>query len=390
MPAITTFELFWIFLKLGLTSFGGPVAHLGYFRVEFVEKRQWLDERSYADLVALCQFLPGPSSSQVGMGIGLLQKGLRGALAAWVGFTLPSALLLLAFALCLTHFPHLLPSGALHGLKIVAVAVVAQAVWSMGKSLCPDKTRIALMLVASMISLGVGGVYGQLSAIALGACVGLLGYRAHPIAQASPLTVRLSKASGVFWLCAFAFLLLLLPLFTEPLVALANGFYRAGALIFGGGHVMLPLLQAETVATGWVDNDVFLAGYGAAQAVPGPLISFAAFLGAQSNLPIHPLVAALVCVTAICLPAFCLIAGALPFWESIRQKPLAQAALCGVNASVVGLLLAALYQPVWVSAIFSFKDVALAGAAWLCLVKLKMPPWLLVVACALVGALLGF
>lgn len=385
----SVWPIFWIFLKLGCSAFGGPVAHLEYFRQAFVEKRKWLDAQSYAELVALCQFLPGPSSSQVGMALGLSQAGLKGALAAWIGFTLPSALLMLALAMGLNSFAHLVPTGALHGLKVAAVAVVAQAVWSMGRSLCPDAPRISLMIGAALIALLMPGVAGQLSAIGLGLVVGLCLLPSAPANSISALRLPLSKTTAVVCLALFIALFGAAFICRLPWVQLFDSFYRSGALIFGGGHVMLPLLEAHTVANGWVSHEAFMAGYGAAQAMPGPLISFAAFLGASSSLMQTPWLAALVCVSAICLPAFLLIAGALPFWQTLRQLPWAQRALMGINASVVGLLIAALYQPVWVSAIFSAKDLALALGAWLALAVWRLAPWMVVLLCAAFGALVG-
>jgi chromate transporter len=388
-PRASAAEVFLAFLKLGLTSFGGPIAHLGYFREEFVTRRQWLDERAYADLVALCQFLPGPASSQVGLAIGLSRAGYLGALAAWTGFTLPSALALVLFAFGIAALGDALGSAWLHGLKIAAVAVVANAVLGMMRSLTPDKERATLAVAAAGIALMVPTSLGQLGAIALGAVAGLVLVRGAAVTGHVSLPVNVGRGAGVLWLLLFFLLLIGLPVLASRWggqgIALFDAFYRAGSLVFGGGHVVLPLLQAEVVPPGWVSNDAFLAGYGAAQAVPGPLFTFAAFLGAV----IGGWPAAILCLIAIFLPSFLLIAGALPFWEAIRAKPAAQAALAGVNAAVVGLLLAALYHPVWTAGIAGPKDFALAIFAFLLLYAWQVTPWLVVVLSALGAAALA-
>lgn len=382
-------SVFLIFLRLGLTSFGGPIAHLGYFRDEFVTRRRWLSERSYGDLVALCQFLPGPASSQVGIALGLSRAGYSGALAAWAGFTLPSAVLLILFALGLTQHSSAIPAGALHGLKVVAVAVVAQAVWGMGRTLCRGAGRISLMLLATTAALLAPFAWAQVAIIASAGLAGLLLFKPTPSTAHDPLPIPIRRRTGAMWLALFLMLLLGLPLLAQALpyqvLALADAFYRTGSLVFGGGHVVLPLLQAEVVPRQWVSNDVFLAGYGAAQAVPGPLFTFAAFLGAAIN----PWWGGLIALLAIFTPSFLLIIGALPFWESLRQSPRTQAALAGVNAAVVGLLLAALYQPVWTSAIFSVQDLGLALIALLALMLWKLPPWLVVIGSGVLGWLLS-
>lgn len=392
MPATPTddrrpWSILLIFLRLGLTSFGGPVAHLGYFRQEFVSRRGWLSEAAYAELIAIAQFMPGAASSKVGMAIGLSQAGYRGALAAWLGFTLPSALLLMAFALGLAGQGDALASGALHGLKIVAVAIVAQAVWGMARSLCPDTPRRVLMLVAAAVALLVPGAFGQL-AIILGvglAGVALLDTKAQTLAD--PLPIAISRRAGALWLALFGALLVGLPLLAHvadsPLLSLFEVFYRTGALVFGGGHVMLPLLQAEVVPNGWLGNDLFLAGYGATQAMPGPLFTFAAFLGTA----IAGVVGGLLCLLAIFAPSFLLLVGVLPFWARLRTRPRLQAALAGVNAGVVGLLLATLYQPVGTGAVGSVLDFSLVLLALVALMVGKLPPWLVVMAGALVGLL---
>ena len=385
--------VFLVFLRLGLTSFGGPVAHLGYFREELVVRRRWLSERNYADLVALCQFLPGPASSQVGMALGLARAGYPGALAAWLGFTLPSAVALILFALGLAHWGDAVPAGLLHGLKVVAVAVVAQAVWGMARSLCPDAPRTSLMAVAACAVLWWSSAWAQVLVLALAALVGLWTLAPGQGAAHEPLPIPVGRRAGMAWLALFVALLLGLPwaaaVFPHATLAVADAFYRAGSLVFGGGHVVLPLLQAELVPTGWVDQDTFLAGYGAAQAVPGPLFTFAAFLGASLQMGPQGVWGALVCLLAIFAPSFLLVAGALPFWEGLRAHPRMRAALAGVNAAVVGLLVAALYQPVWTSAIHTPQDVALALLAGVALMAWKLPPWLVVAACAGAGWWLG-
>ena len=385
--------VFLVFLRLGLTSFGGPVAHLGYFREALVVRRRWLSERNYADLVALCQFLPGPASSQVGMALGLARAGYPGALAAWLGFTLPSAVALILFALGLAHWGDAVPAGLLHGLKVVAVAVVAQAVWGMARSLCPDVPRTSLMAVAACAVLWWSSAWAQVLVLALAALVGLWTLAPGQGAAHEPLPIPVGRRAGMAWLALFVALLLGLPwaaaVFPHATLAVADAFYRAGSLVFGGGHVVLPLLQAELVPTGWVDQDTFLAGYGAAQAVPGPLFTFAAFLGASLQMGPQGVWGALVCLLAIFAPSFLLVAGALPFWEGLRAHPRMRAALAGVNAAVVGLLVAALYQPVWTSAIHTPQDVALALLAGVALMAWKLPPWLVVAACAGAGWWLG-
>lgn len=386
-------SVFLIFLRLGLTSFGGPVAHLGYFRDEFVTRRRWLSERTYADLVALCQFLPGPASSQVGIALGLSRAGYGGALAAWLGFTLPSAVVLILFAMGIAQHSAAIPSGVLHGLKVVAVAVVAQAVWGMARNLCTDATRITVMLIAACIALLQTSAWGQVGVIAAAALAGPLWLKAPSPTTLDALPITLSRRTGAMWLALFLVLLAGLPLLaqftTRQDVAVIDAFYRTGALVFGGGHVVLPLLQAEVVPTLWVSNDVFLAGYGAAQAMPGPLFTFAAFLGASMQQPPTGWPGGLLCLLAIFAPSFLLVMGAMPFWESLRRSPRTQAALAGVNAAVVGLLLAALYQPVWTSAIFSARDFGLALIALVALMVWKLPPWLVVLGSAGLGWLLS-
>lgn len=392
-PPEATAAIFLAFLRLGLTAFGGPIAHLEYFRREFVERRGWLSAQAYGDLVALCQFLPGPASSQTGIGLGLMRGGLRGGLAAWLGFTLPSSLAMTAFALLLAHLGGLAHGGWLHGLKLVAVAVVAQALWGMGRSLCPDRERASLAVAAAVLAALMPGVTGQLAVIALGAVVGRWLLRPPVEAVHAPLQVSLRHRSAVVLLAAFGALLVGLPLLAaalhQPALALFSSFYQSGALVFGGGHVVLPLLQAQVVPAG-MDNSTFLAGYGAAQAVPGPLFTFAAFLGAASAQGPGGWLGAGVALLGIFLPSFLLVAGALPLWNGLRRHPAMRSALMGINAAVVGLLLAAFYDPVWTVAIHTPRDFALALAALLLLQVWKVPPWAVVVGGAAVTAILGW
>ena len=384
-------EVLAAFLRLGLTSFGGPVAHLGYFREEFVHRRRWLDDKSYADLVALCQFLPGPASSQVGLAVGLLRGGYAGALAAWIGFTLPSAAALVLFAYGASALTGPIGTGLLHGLKLTAVAIVAQAVFGMARTLEPDRARATLAVAAAIIALGAPSSWGQIGAIALGGIVGALLLRGGADVAPATLPLNVSRTLGALLLALFFALLIGLPLLAAAIPSQAlkdfDAFYRAGSLVFGGGHVVLPLLQASVVPPGWVGNDAFLAGYGAAQAVPGPLFTFAAYLGTVMEPKPNGWIGASLCLTAIFLPSFLLVIGALPFWEELRRRPVAQAALRGVNAAVVGLLLAALYQPVWTVGITNAADFALAVAAFLLLFMWQTPPWLVVMLSAAAGAL---
>ena len=392
MIKLTTAEVFLAFLKLGLTSFGGPVAHLGYFRDEFVTRRRCLQEDTYADLVALCQFLPGPASSQVGIGIGISQAGLRGGMAAWVGFTLPSALALILFAYgIMTLQASVVEVGILHGLKVVAVAVVAQAIWGMARALCPDRPRGTVAILAAALALAWPGVPGQITAISVGAILGLLYLRYDQATSQESHLFSPGKKTAVVCLGLFCILLLLLPLLAAKgpqALALVDSFYRAGALVFGGGHVVLPLLQAEVVTPGWISKDLFLAGYGAAQAVPGPLFTFSAYLGAALTLAPNGWAGALLCLGAIFLPSFLLIVGILPFWEGLRETPRVRQAMVGINAAVVGLLLAAFYDPVWSSGILSAGDFVLALAAFALLTYWKCPPWFVVVATGCAGAII--
>jgi chromate transporter len=389
-------EVFLAFLRLGLTSFGGPVAHLGYFRQDIVERRRWLDERAYVDLVALAQFLPGPSSSEVGIGIGLVRAGLPGALAAWAGFTLPSAIALTLFAFGIEQLAPAAGAGWLHGLKVAAVAVVAQAVWGMAQTMAAGRSRATLAVAAAVIVLFSPTTAGQLSAIGSGAVLGAFLFRRDGPPAQSRLVAQVGRGTAVVCLVAFFVLLAAallaagLPRGSGQTLAVFGAFYRAGSLVFGGGHVVLPLLQAAVVPPGWVTDNAFLAGYGAAQAVPGPLFTFAAFLGAVSSVPPNGIAGAALALAAIFLPAFLLVIGVLPFWQVLRTRPAAQAALNGVNAAVVGLLAAALYNPVWRSAITEPGDFALALAAFLLLTVWRTPPWLVVVLSAAGGAALSW
>jgi chromate transporter len=384
-------EVFAAFLKLGLTSFGGPIAHLGYFRAEFVERRKWLNESSYADVVALCQFLPGPASSQVGFTLGILRgNGLLGGLAAWFAFTMPSAIILFAFALGATALTGPIAEGILHGLKLVAVAVVAQAIWGMANRLTPDRERVAIALVAVAIVVFVGGSVGQISAIVIGAIAGLRLCRADGPAPTGHLSLSVSRRAGMVALALFAILFVIAPLLTARTgshgFALFDAFYRSGSLVFGGGHVVLPLLQAETVTPGWISNADFLAGYGVAQAMPGPLFTFAAYLGAVMGPPPNGLAGATIALVALSLPGLLLVYGMLPFWDMLRLRPTAQAAMRGTNAAVVGILGAALYSPVWTSAVLTPRDFAVALTGFLLLTVWKLAPWIVVVLLATAGA----
>lgn len=399
-------EVFWAFLRLGVTSFGGPVAHLGFFRESFVERRKWLSDGTYADLVALCQFLPGPASSQVGMAIGLQRAGIGGLLAAWFAFTMPSAIVLVAFAFGIASLGDDANMGWLYGLKAAAVAVVAQAVLGMAKNLTPDAKRATIAGAAMIIILLVPNPFVQVAAIVVGGVIGLVWLRGEAVrddAAKSPdagehpggdtvrqdFGVRISRRVGAAALTTFVLLLVALPILTavtgDSSLRLVDVFYRAGALVFGGGHVVLPLLEAETVATGLVGHDSFLAGYGAAQAVPGPLFTFAAFLGASTTSGPTGLIGAGIALVAIFLPAALLVIGALPFWERLRHARSVRRALMGVNAAVVGILAAALYDPVFTQGITSPATLALAVAVFIAQVKWKLPAWAAVIAAGLIG-----
>ncbi|HEX2911681.1 MAG TPA: chromate efflux transporter [Chloroflexia bacterium] len=397
------FEVLLVFARLGLTSFGGPIAHLGYFREEIVIRRKWVSEQTYADLVALCQFLPGPASSEVGISLGISRAGLLGGLAAWLGFTLPSAVALIIFAYALNALGtgsgnNLTSSGWLHGLRVVAVAVVAQAVWGMARQFSTDRLRATITVLAGIIVLIWPTGWAQILVIAGAGFSGrwLLKAKSPSAsiqAEREILRLPIPHRLAIGCLITFGLLLGLLPLLSQTTssqpVRLFDSFYRSGALVFGGGHVVLPLLQAEVVPPGWVTNDQFLAGYGAAQAVPGPLFTFSAFLGAISKPSPNGWAGGLIALAGIFLPAFLLVIGTLPFWNILRSRQVFQSALAGVNAAVVGLLLAALYDPAWTSAIQSSKDLALALAAFGLLTIWKWPPWLVVVLSAVGGLLLS-
>jgi len=390
----TSAEVFSTFLKLGLTSFGGPIAHLGYFRDELVVRRKWIDEAGYADLVALCQFLPGPASSQVGFALGLLRAGPLGAIAAWAAFTLPSALVLFIFAVTATVFSGPVGTGLLHGFKLVAVAVVAQAVWGMARSLTPDRPRAGIALAAVLVVIFISSAIGQVAAIILGAVSGIAFCRNDQTSAASRLSFGVPRWIGVACLAAFLALLVLLPIAAagsgQGGLALFDAFYRAGALVFGGGHVVLPLLQAEAVSTGWVSDDAFLAGYGITQAMPGPLFTFATYLGAVMGPEPHGAAGAAIALAAVFLPGFLLLIGALPFWDYFRTYPLAQAGMRGANAAVVGILAAALYSPVWTGSVLRPYDFAVALTGFLLLTVWKVSPWVVVVAMGAAGTGLAF
>ena len=386
-------EVLIAFLKLGLTSFGGPVAHIGYFRQAFVQRRHWLDETSFADLVALSQFLPGPASSQVVFSLGLMRGGWLGGLAASAAFTLPSAIVMVLFAYAANVMDGPLGVAVLHGLKLVAVAIVAQAVWGMATTLCPDRTRAGIALFALAIVTMTANAAGQITAIVLGGCAGALLCRSAPATAAATgqlPAIPVSRTIGAAFIVLFAILLILPPILLagparSQTLALFEAFYRSGALVFGGGHVVLPLLRDAVVAPGWVTPDAFLAGYGAAQAMPGPLFTFAAYLGAVSGPAPNGIVGAIIALVAIFLPGLLLMAGALPYWDAFRRRPSAQAAMRGTNAAVVGVLAAALYNPVWTSAVAGPLDFAIATIGFVLLVVWRLPP-LAVVAAITVGA----
>ena len=383
-------EVFWVFLRLGVTSFGGPVAHLAYFRGAFVTRRRWLGDRAYADLVALCQFLPGPASSKVGMAIGLQRAGLAGLLVAWIGFTLPSAILLVAFAYGVTALGDVSGAGWIQGLKAAAVAVVAQAVMGMARTLTPDAKRATIAAAAMILVLLIPSPLTQVAVIIAAALIGLLWLRPGTPSGSDeePFTVQVPRWVGATCFAVFGALLVLLPVLAatgNPVARMVDGFYRAGALVFGGGHVVLPLLEADTVQTGLVSPDAFLAGYGAAQAVPGPLFTFAAYLGAITDTPPNGILGAGIALVAIFLPGTLLLLGALPFWQQLRHAPRIQRALMGMNAAVVGILAAALYTPVFTEGITSLPALAVAVAAFVALLMWKTPPWAVVIAAGLIG-----
>jgi chromate transporter len=386
-------EVLRVFLKLGLSSFGGPVAHIGYFREEFVVRRGWLDDASFSDLVALCQFLPGPASSQVGFSIGLIRAGYLGGLAAWTGFTLPSAIALLLFAYGANTLGGPVGLGLLHGLKLVAVAIVAQAVLGMVRTLCPDRQRASIAGAATLIVLFSTSSGSQIAAIFLGGIVGLWLCRTPAPVSTGVIVVPVSRRAGIVSLVIFIFLLVGLPLVRglglSQGVALFDAFYRSGALVFGGGHVVLPLLRDAFVAPGWVSDDTFLAGYGAAQAIPGPLFTFAAYLGAVVGPSPHGATGAALGLIGIFLPGMLILVGTLPFWETFRARAGAQAAMRGINAAVVGILGGALYNPVWTSSVRTTADFSVALIGFILLIMWRAPPLLVVVIGALAGVALA-
>lgn len=386
-------EVFCSFLILGLTSFGGPIAHLGYFRTEFVERRRWISESAYADLVALCQFLPGPASSQVGFSLGLMRAGPWGALAAWSAFTLPSAIVLVLFAYGAAMLDGPLSQGVIHGLKVTAVAIVAHAVWGMARSLCPDRERAGIALTAVITVILVSGPLGQVAAITIGAVAGMVLCRSHVSTEVHDIHLQVSTRTGHFAGLIFIGLLVGLPLLAwinpSETLALMDAFYRAGALVFGGGHVVLPLLESEVVQSGWVSVDDFLAGYGAAQAVPGPLFTFASYLGAVIAPSGGILFGAVLALVMIFLPGMLLVVAVLPHWNRFRKWNRTQALMRGANAAVVGILGAALYQPVWTSAILGPREFALALTGFLLLSVWKIPAWAVVATLGTGGILIG-
>ena len=391
IPARTSLVALWlIFLRLGLTSFGGPIAHLAYFREAFVTRRQWMDEKAYTDLVALCQFLPGPASSQVGFAIGLSRRGLAGGLVAWLGFTLPSAMALTALALAAGSLSGPLADRVVHGLKLAAVAIVAHAVWGMARPLAGDIWRVLIALIALALLLAVPGALGQYAAIGAGAVLGLVLCRHALAVQSYHLSFKVSPRLGMGALAAFALLLIGLPVAVaitqDQTIAVFDAFYRSGALVFGGGHVVLPLLQTAVVDPGWVSTNAFLTGYGAAQAMPGPLFTVSAYLGAVMSAPPNGLLGASIALVAIFLPSLLLLLGALPFWDRFRAWPNAQALMLGVNAAVVGLLAAALVDPVWTGSVNSWRDAAIALIGFLAVTFAKAPAWSLVLVFALGAA----
>jgi len=386
-PAVSPGRLFVVALRLGLTSFGGPAAHIGYFRREYVERRGWLDERGFADLLALCQFLPGPASSQFGFAVGLQRGGLAGGVAAWLGFTLPSAVLMLLFAAGVHVLPDLVAAGWLKGLKVAAVAVVGQAVWQMGRSLCPDLPRLGLAMAALLALVLWPAAWVQMAVIGGGALLGWLGLRGR---LGSPAPAGGSRSAGrrragAVWLALFAVLLLGLPLFGGEIAAVMARFYRVGALVFGGGHVVLPLLEAEVVGPGWLNHDEFLAGYGVAQALPGPLFAFSAYLGSLSGTGPGGVVGGLFALVAVFLPGLLLVLGVWPFWQRVRSIGAAQAALAGANAAVVGVLAAAFWRPVLPAGVTDVRSLLLALVLFAGLQWAKLPAWAMVLAAAAGG-----
>lgn len=382
-------EIFLVSTRLGLTSFGGPTAHLGYFHAEYVERKKWMSEKSYADLVALSQFLPGPASSQVGIGVGVMRGGVLGGLTSFIGFTLPSVIVLMIFASLMTTFD-ISEAGWIHGLKIVAVVIVLHAILGMSKNLTPDIERKVIALFALVATLLFQSVFTQVGVILIAAFIGFILFKDYKDDGQKSASFPIKKSFSAACLVLFFVLLFVLPAFREltgsDWVAVIDSFYRAGALVFGGGHVVLPLLEQELVPTGWITEEAFLAGYGATQAVPGPLFTFAAYLGTVMNGWFGGLIA----TAAIFLPAFLLILGALPFWDMLRNNEKIKGAVMGVNAAVIGILISALYTPIWTSSILKPADFALAAILFVMLLYFKLPPWVIVVTGGAGGMLIGF
>ncbi|XDD54554.1 chromate efflux transporter [Leptospira sp. WS4.C2] len=387
-------DLFKTFLILGCTSFGGPIAHLGYFQHEFVENKKWITSSAYADLVALSQFLPGPASSQVGIAIGQIRGGIPGGILAWFGFTLPSAVLLILFGLGVGLYPEFWNQGVLHGFKIAAAVVVSHAVWSMGVKLCPDKERISLALLALVLSVAIGGTFGQLLPILLGGVFGFFFLKKEAGLPHSPSGFKISHLYSYTLLTIFFLILLFLPFLSNFLqnqsLRIFDSFFRVGSLVFGGGHVVLPLLKEEVVTTGLVSNQMFMVGYGAAQAIPGPLFTFTAYLGTVSQITPNGIWGGIFCLFSAFLPAYLLIIGVLPVWERFRKETWLKQSIAGINSVVVGLLIAALYSPVWTEAIFNRFDFVVFALGFVLLMFWKLPSWIIVGLCALFGFCLNF
>ncbi len=381
-------EILFVSTKLGLTSFGGPIAHLGYFREEYVRRKKWIDDQNYADLVALSQFLPGPASSQVGIGIGVIRAGVLGGIVSFIGFTLPSVIALILFALLLQDLD-IKNSGWIHGLKLVAVPIVAQAILGMVKNLTPDLKRKALALFAMTATLIWQTTFTQIAVILISSIAGCFLYQDNENNDKTTLITNISKKVSIICLAIFFILLVLLPLISSFIsskwISIFDSFFRAGSMVFGGGHVVLPLLEREFVPTGWLNKETFLAGYGVTQAVPGPLFTFAAYLGTVMVGWRGGLIATI----AIFLPAFLLILGTLPFWSSMRRNSKLRRALLGVNAAVVGILISAFCNPIWISSVFSIVDFLIVAILFSMLVIMKLPPWIIVLVGAISGEILS-
>ena len=384
--------IFWAFLVLGATAFGGPVAHFGYFRTEFVDRRRWIDERGFADLVSLCQFLPGPASSQTGIAIGMIQRGWLGGIAAWLGFTTPAAIIMIGLGFGLSFAETAAGQGIVHGLKLAAVAVVANALWGMARNACGDAVRASFAAIACVIILFAGAAWFQILVIALAAIAGSLVLRDTPLDTSDGASRSGNRAVGLVLLAVFLLLLLGLPILADAMKSgnldAFSGFYRVGALVFGGGHVVLPLLEAEVVPTGWTSTDAFLAGYGAAQAIPGPMFALTGYLGNvidPGNGYVGGWAGGLLAIVAVFLPSFLLLGATLPYWDALRSRDRIRAALSGVNAAVVGLLLAVLFTPVWTSSVRDASDFATVVVAAVLLAVWKLPPWLVVMLAAVAG-----